>query len=555
MLGLALSLTGLLSRQSVVSTAVRAPTALDDAAHGNAVGALWLQTTTGLLWQAAAVTNGAAVWTPQTTPSVYPGDAVTGFSFIFGTRALRAAWANGNFCDVVRASDSTSQTIVFINSVPDTATIASFGAGTTLAVSKGYDQSGNGNDAVQATAGRRPALQVINGKVRIAFDGAMASTAAGSDQDKWLTVPAAVTMNKRAMTLAFAYQPGELTDQTASVAALVDVDASAAHSGVILLGGGAVGLPCPHVLGDFDLTQFVSGVYVAQSSPSVLIVTGGATATCSVMEGEATGITAYAAQSGTGVRIGASASTATAGYYGAIDAVMLHASSAISAPNRSTLRRSMYAAFSNPPQQRNDAVLFDGDSLMVGYGGIPEALSTGLAGYGIMQQVLPRLTRPVTAYNLSAPSQTLAGITTKIAFYHQFIYHSWARHNIYVLCWNGNEIVTGSKTGAQAYSDFQTLISTLQATAWAGGALLVHALVESSGDAYLVQKQAFNALLRAGTAAGYSIIDDSTDSRLQGFTDPAWYWQSGIYNGHPAAAAYGVRAAYEAAAINAVLRQ
>jgi hypothetical protein len=76
------------------------------------------------------------------------------------TRALFAAY-DGKLFQVRRASDATTQDIgvASMGGQVDLTTLNTFCTGTTCAVSKLYDQAGNGNDLSQATAANQPAVQ------------------------------------------------------------------------------------------------------------------------------------------------------------------------------------------------------------------------------------------------------------------------------------------------------------------------------------------------------------------------------------------------------------
>jgi hypothetical protein len=64
----------------------------------------------------------------------------------------------GSCMRVWRASDSTEQDIGFSGDNLDTTALSTFCSGTSGYVSKWYDQSGNGRDAVQATSGNMPRI-------------------------------------------------------------------------------------------------------------------------------------------------------------------------------------------------------------------------------------------------------------------------------------------------------------------------------------------------------------------------------------------------------------
>ena len=84
---------------------------------------------------------------------------------------------SGDAIVVRRASDNTTQNIGFVNNELDTASLESFCSGTDGFVTTWYDQSGNANDAAQATAANQPKIVsggstiLDNGKASVSFDG------------------------------------------------------------------------------------------------------------------------------------------------------------------------------------------------------------------------------------------------------------------------------------------------------------------------------------------------------------------------------------------------
>jgi len=83
----------------------------------------------------------------------------------------------GDAIVVRRASDNTTQNIGFVNNELDTASLESFCSGTDGFVTTWYDQSGNANNATQATASSQPKIVssgstiLENGKAVVQFDG------------------------------------------------------------------------------------------------------------------------------------------------------------------------------------------------------------------------------------------------------------------------------------------------------------------------------------------------------------------------------------------------
>ena len=104
-------------------------------------------------------------------------DEYSGASAGYSLRLLSADYS-GDCITVRRASDNATQNIGFDDDgVLDITSLESFCAGTDGFVATWYDQSGNGNNAVQLTASEQPKIvssgSVIleNGKPTIEFDG------------------------------------------------------------------------------------------------------------------------------------------------------------------------------------------------------------------------------------------------------------------------------------------------------------------------------------------------------------------------------------------------
>lgn len=105
----------------------------------------------------------------------------------FSTRKLRTAYS-GYCMKVRRTSDNTTLEVGFVDGYIDTASMSSFGSGTTLTIVTWYDQSGNGNNLYQSTANEQPviysggAFKTAGGKL-----GLSVGTVAESDDDMLLT--------------------------------------------------------------------------------------------------------------------------------------------------------------------------------------------------------------------------------------------------------------------------------------------------------------------------------------------------------------------------------
>ena len=103
-------------------------------------------------------------------------DTYSGAAAAYSLRQLSSTYT-GDAIVVRRASDNTTQSIGFVNNELDTATLESFCSGTDGFVTTWYDQSGNGNDVVNATASAQPKIVssgstiTENGKSVVQFDG------------------------------------------------------------------------------------------------------------------------------------------------------------------------------------------------------------------------------------------------------------------------------------------------------------------------------------------------------------------------------------------------
>jgi hypothetical protein len=105
-------------------------------------------------------------------------DSYGGAAAAYSVRRLSSAYT-GPLIEVERASDSTTQDIGYdANGDLDTTALATFCSGTTCTVRTWYDQSSNGNDAVQTTQANQPKIYdsstgvvTENGKSSIYFDG------------------------------------------------------------------------------------------------------------------------------------------------------------------------------------------------------------------------------------------------------------------------------------------------------------------------------------------------------------------------------------------------
>jgi hypothetical protein len=122
-------------------------------------------------------THGILARAGGTPPAALLLDTYTGASAAYSLRQLRTAYS-GSAIRVRRSSDNAEQDFGFVSNDLDTASLLTFcGVGNGF-VTTWYDQSGNANDATQATAANQPqivssgSLLLLNTKGSVEFNGA-----------------------------------------------------------------------------------------------------------------------------------------------------------------------------------------------------------------------------------------------------------------------------------------------------------------------------------------------------------------------------------------------
>jgi hypothetical protein len=511
----------------------------------------------------------AAGWLPLVSlplpmDTAPPGVFTAAGSFDWGTSCLTSAWRNGNFVDVITPGPTTT-TIKFINCQPDTTTLAALmGVSPTtgiggLPLAKAYDQSGNGNDAPQGTTSQQFSVWLINGKITVAGDGALSDFLAGSDSgllDRFLTLPSGVAIHSQNSTI-FA-----VTQQASSIAAefaratLASTIFSAGSAGAgFALDARFDGISNPTakpVLDLFDWTSFGSQyLSIFPETNSVVIGAIGTAANFTVTQNEETPVvgTAITLGTSTGGEIGAVNifGTQYGGIYGQVQAVMIAGNSALNSTQQSAVRRSLYSLF-GVPASPTVSMLIDGASLDIAEGG----LIGGVQGYGWQQQMLPQISAQIRLGNTSQSGITLETLTNFWpSAQSSFCTGTYAKHVLWAGGFGaaGNSI-TGGDTGAQAYAALQTYLTAAKASCtW--DFIFVNAL--GNGGA---QEAIYNGLVQTN-AASLGIIYVPLTSAIntifntQG-SNPTYFYQSGLWIGHPTPLLYSMMAAQQTAALNAV---
>ena len=113
--------------------------------------------------------------------SFTPGllDDYSGAAAAYSLRKLSGIYS-GDAIVVRRASDHTTESIGFVNNELDTASLESFCSGTDGFVTTWYDQSGNGNNALNTTESEQP--QIVSNGTAYLLNSKPAISGTGSNQ-------------------------------------------------------------------------------------------------------------------------------------------------------------------------------------------------------------------------------------------------------------------------------------------------------------------------------------------------------------------------------------
>jgi hypothetical protein len=330
----------------------------------------------------------------------------------YGTVAL-SGWA-GSCCDVVRASDSTSQTIGFVHGQIDMASALTFAGGSALSISKWYDQSGNGLDATQGTAANRPnlnALNVVNGIQAIGFDGSNGSPVI----TKQLTLPAGVALDITNFSCAFIGRQTASGGTDSSIVALSITGATAANWRVF---------QGPSLVATSTQT---TSTYAPTNPISQVLTRGVTNGTKHYLADRAF---ARTATTGTGTSAGGIIGNTTVGtergFFEAV-AIVLFASelSTVNATATQTALEAPFVSATSIQRVFTDTVILEGDSICLGTGTTLNQNST--------RQLWSALKRPTRLLNNGVFGATLNSFAASTTG-HFAIFTGWTQTTTAYVC-------------------------------------------------------------------------------------------------------------------------
>jgi hypothetical protein len=521
------------------NSSLRNPTAQDDSTRGNVVNELWLNTSTGTFFTASGVSPGAAVWANSGTPSSLPCDAVASVTVCYGLFSLTSSWSNGNLFDIQRSTDSTTTTIAAVGGKADMASLNSFLAGGAGGViTKWYDQSGNGNDCIQATAANALALRNINGVLSLV----------GDYQD----TPIGVTAFMRSCAL-----PSVTFGTSNSAFSVTQVSATHYANFIWELGtstAGYMGL-YGNALNTWRVNNNATSFTNSETEQQVWsVVASPSTGTFGVGENIATAANQALNAAPTGGSIGLSFqhSSTSEIFDGQMYAFAAWNGLAMSGAQSLAVRKAFYQAYKIAPQMRNDQIVFAGDSWLSANGGQFQS-PNGPFGLSAEAQVTPLLNRPVTQINLALSGEKLATMLSEYSSLVAPLFDSSRRNNILIFDGGANDIFTAGHTTAQTFADLQSYCNAAIATGWQ--AYYITSIAFPGGNTW---DTSLNSLVRGGPLSCTALIDIGANPHFDPSISPAVNTNQTYYSTddeHPNAFGYSIwaMAPYISTAINGVL--
>ncbi|MCQ8240014.1 hypothetical protein [Rhizosaccharibacter radicis] len=501
----------------------RAPTAIDDGAHGYAVGNLWNVPGKGM-WICQDATVGAAVWAPAPT-GILPLDAVPGVALHgWGTRRLRAAYTGPLLAVTPSGGSATNIGADAKGNLDRTALASAIGAVPVISTTAGpqmwsagvtawFDQGSGGSADLSVPSGSQAPqispLHMTAGSPFVAFaDGGM----------NWITdaVSPQVIQHPRLSNTAI----GSTSALNVSIVGVVRNGASGqSMTTFAALGGGPY--PVAFNLADILVKSPLYGAasladgfstqlgFFVPSTPSVFGLSSTAAGLSAFDDDNSyAGPAVLGNASNTSFILGGQDNT-NSGFAGAVSAAI--EGPALTAAQLLSLREALTDTFGLTPQVRDQIIL--------------AGASTDAGADGWMTQAPIRfaeaaLRRPYVIYNQAIAGSTLhaaaPGANGVFAGMVAPLYRPYAL-NVLVLG-SGSEVnsLGSGDSPATAFADWQSWMS--QARALGNNVRLVADTVSPHGSISSdSSRTAFNALLQSVTGT-YDALDDEAANPVLGNT-------------------------------------
>ena len=434
---------------------------------------------------------------------------------------VRLSGWNGACCDVIRASDSATLTVGFRNNGLDLATLAAWGAGTTIQVTKWYDQSGNGFDATQGTSASQPTIvpsRLLYGFPAIHF------------VNQYLTLPAGVSTTQNALS---AFTVGRTNGGGAGVDSYLELGT------VPYYDQGAAS-------NNFRYHDFGSTPNYSAEVPydvRLFSVLSGATNVARLNEISNT-ITTASAVVLTGGTIGLYTPSSWASFGDRLCHVIYN--SALSSANHTAVRNALYSAFNIYSTSFGPFIAWDGDSITMG-------AFNNYCTY--VDAAMAQLKSQARCVNEAQSGETMASMVTNYAARVGALYKVGNSKNI-VCIFGGTNDMAANVSAATAFSSLLSYCSSARTTGYK--IVVATALARTQGfsagqtaNGFETSRQAYNASILADGLTHFDAVADlGAIAQMQDPTNLA-YWNAGGI--HPNDAGNALLAPVYAAAVNTLL--
>jgi lysophospholipase L1-like esterase len=490
------------SRPLTPATLNRAPTPSDGA--GYSVGNIWVDQSTGRVWQATDVTVGAARWSQLPTPAL-PLDVVPGASVAFGTRQLGSAYVTNKLIDITCAASPFTIGFLANGAIDLNATTKNCGSALPV-ITKWYDQSGAALDCVPPATTNDPELPTFpfvgSNVPPVLFNQSRpVPGSAFPPASEYCAVPAGLA----------------LTGNTVTVMMVADVydGGLSVPLGVIGLPTTTGGIPMTSNLGIANLGVFSSAgggnntnlQRLGMLHPAVIGFADTATTRNAIADETVTTASrlSYAAF-GTGAWIGAYGTGASpTAFGGARIWAFIVWPFTLSQAQMDAVRASLNLTFGMTPQVRDPNIACDGDSRAQGYGA-----SQSRNVCTRMQSLLPV---PVRMGNAGRASQTTAQQGARYAANVAPLFNPNVKNNILTLETGINNFIVANQTAVVAYAELVAYVAQAHATGWRIGCDTPLPYAALAG-ATLTEYNNYLALVRANAANCDFIVDLAADPIL-----------------------------------------
>ncbi|WP_408586587.1 GDSL-type esterase/lipase family protein [Novosphingobium sp.] len=416
-------------------------------------------------------------------PSSYILDKLAGAAVgAYGFKKLRAAYA-GQCCNVRRVSDSATLDIPFKgDGVVDTDLMIAFAGASTLKLVTLYDQTANGYNLTQATAGNQPDIELSY------LIGGMPTFSGGTG----LTIPAGLQITSTANFSAWM----AMANSTSRVGQRVWTFGTTGQCDLELTPVSA-----------FSVQPYVNGTALHFGNPNMATIPA-SNGQVIGLNSAATGMTFYRGAYSSARAAAAVFAPAAGGTFnnsGTDAQAFVVFNAALSTADVLLMQYGLASEFSSVVSPRANVVLV-GDSIVQG------VISYG---YNYNKTLWDYLPETVEIHNVGQSGQYLQAEASEVTSYVTGLYKAGIP-NVAVLLGGVNDIQVGGRTAAQLQADATTWATAVKAAGFKAliGTLYPRAVTGGYTAAMETVRVAHNAWIRANSGPSLT-FDDLSDFELE----------------------------------------